>query len=269
MDPRLVSFRNPPVREQQNHAGFAQAHMEFARIGGGRLIDCPIQEYLDEDGDLAYRVLLANGTRIGYMLDPMPLEEAQAVIRELLLTDIRNGRYDFYDMQQRREPWELLPDEDEDGAWEDAAFVDQDQGFRAAPASDEAVADLQETTAFTEILQLAFCLVICPRTNVSCTVQEVRCEMASAYIHSKSEGFENVFELYGGIQRYLEQFPDGGYFDGKNFVFDHRILPRPKSSRASWALTTPPPSSPCPTAMPPIRQTGMEITFAAGLSYCD
>jgi hypothetical protein len=31
--------------------------------------------------------------------------------------------------------------------------------------------------------------------------------------------------LYGGIQRYLEQFPDGGYFDGKNFVFDHRSVP--------------------------------------------
>lgn len=29
-------------------------------------------------------------------------------------------------------------------------------------------------------------------------------------------------QLYGGIQRYLEQFPDGGFFAGKNFVFDHR-----------------------------------------------
>ncbi|XP_065854508.1 rhodanese-like domain-containing protein 6 isoform X2 [Euphorbia lathyris] len=51
----------------------------------------------------------------------------------------------------------------------------------------------------------------------------IRCEMASAYIRSKGSGFENVFQLYGGIQRYLEQFPDGGFFKGKNFVFDHRI----------------------------------------------
>ena len=29
-------------------------------------------------------------------------------------------------------------------------------------------------------------------------------------------------QLFGGIQRYLEQFPDGGFFKGKNFVFDHR-----------------------------------------------
>ncbi|XP_072998133.1 rhodanese-like domain-containing protein 6 [Typha latifolia] len=51
----------------------------------------------------------------------------------------------------------------------------------------------------------------------------IRCEMASAYIRSKGVDFDNVFQLYGGIQRYLEQFPDGGYFKGKNFVFDHRI----------------------------------------------
>ncbi|KAK4339754.1 hypothetical protein RND71_041216 [Anisodus tanguticus] len=50
----------------------------------------------------------------------------------------------------------------------------------------------------------------------------IRCEMASAYIRSKGAGFGNVFQLYGGIQRYLEQFPDGGFFRGKNFVFDHR-----------------------------------------------
>lgn len=51
----------------------------------------------------------------------------------------------------------------------------------------------------------------------------IRCEMASAYIKSKGAGFESVFQLYGGIQRYLEQFPDGGFFKGKNFVFDHRV----------------------------------------------
>ncbi|XP_062081815.1 rhodanese-like domain-containing protein 6 isoform X2 [Humulus lupulus] len=51
----------------------------------------------------------------------------------------------------------------------------------------------------------------------------IRCEMASAYLRSKGAGFENVFQLFGGIQRYLEQYPNGGFFKGKNFVFDHRI----------------------------------------------
>ncbi|EPS62576.1 hypothetical protein M569_12213, partial [Genlisea aurea] len=51
----------------------------------------------------------------------------------------------------------------------------------------------------------------------------IRCELASAYIRSKGPGFENVFQLYGGIQRYMEQFSGRGYFKGKNFVFDHRV----------------------------------------------
>ncbi|KAI3810315.1 hypothetical protein L1987_19927 [Smallanthus sonchifolius] len=56
------------------------------------------------------------------------------------------------------------------------------------------------------------------------------CEMASAYIKSKGPGFENVFQLYGGIQRYMEQFPDGGFFKGKNFVFDHRVSVGPSNA---------------------------------------
>lgn len=51
----------------------------------------------------------------------------------------------------------------------------------------------------------------------------VRCEMASAYIRMKGSGYENVYQLSGGVQRYLEAYPDGGFFKGKNFVFDHRI----------------------------------------------
>lgn len=51
----------------------------------------------------------------------------------------------------------------------------------------------------------------------------VRCEMASAYIRMKGLGYENVYQLSGGVQRYLEAYPDGGFFKGKNFVFDHRI----------------------------------------------
>jgi predicted sulfurtransferase len=34
---------------------------------------------------------------------------------------------------------------------------------------------------------------------------------------------DRVLQLSGGIQRYLEAFPDGGFFKGKNFVFDHRF----------------------------------------------
>lgn len=49
----------------------------------------------------------------------------------------------------------------------------------------------------------------------------IRCEKASAYLCAK--GYENVYQLQGGIHRYLEEYPDGGLFHGKNFVFDSRV----------------------------------------------
>ncbi|CAI5481459.1 unnamed protein product [Closterium sp. Yama58-4] len=55
----------------------------------------------------------------------------------------------------------------------------------------------------------------------------VRCESATAYLRSKGPGFQDVVQLSGGIVRYLEAFPDGGFFRGKNFVFDHRLAVPP------------------------------------------
>ena len=49
----------------------------------------------------------------------------------------------------------------------------------------------------------------------------IRCERASAYLKSKDVAQE-VYQLQGGIARYIEQFPDG-YFRGKNYVFDGRL----------------------------------------------
>lgn len=38
----------------------------------------------------------------------------------------------------------------------------------------------------------------------------------------KSKGILNLYQLHGGIHRYQEAFPSGGYFKGKNFVYDPR-----------------------------------------------
>ena len=51
----------------------------------------------------------------------------------------------------------------------------------------------------------------------------IRCEKASAYFRHK--GFENVFQLEGGIIEYARQVNEEGIenkFKGKNFVFDER-----------------------------------------------
>uniref|UniRef100_A0A8C5M3M2 Thiosulfate sulfurtransferase/rhodanese-like domain-containing protein 2 n=1 Tax=Leptobrachium leishanense TaxID=445787 RepID=A0A8C5M3M2_9ANUR len=48
----------------------------------------------------------------------------------------------------------------------------------------------------------------------------IRCERGSAYLKSKAICKE-VYQLKGGIHKYLERFPDG-FFRGKLFVFDGR-----------------------------------------------
>ena len=50
----------------------------------------------------------------------------------------------------------------------------------------------------------------------------VRCERASAFMRKK--GIQNVFQLDGGVHRYLEHFKeDGGLWKGKNYTFDKRF----------------------------------------------
>ncbi len=49
----------------------------------------------------------------------------------------------------------------------------------------------------------------------------IRCERASAYI--KEQGIaKEVYQIKGGIHRYIEQFPDG-HFKGTYYVFDGRV----------------------------------------------
>ena len=49
----------------------------------------------------------------------------------------------------------------------------------------------------------------------------IRCEKASAYL--KEKGFENVYQLEGGIINFCQQFPNT-IWEGKCFVFDKRLI---------------------------------------------
>jgi len=49
----------------------------------------------------------------------------------------------------------------------------------------------------------------------------IRCERASAYL--KQQGVEKVYQLEDGICKYMESYPGGGLWRGKNFVFDRRV----------------------------------------------
>lgn len=50
-----------------------------------------------------------------------------------------------------------------------------------------------------------------------------RCERASSFLNEKmGSSLNGVYQLRGGIERYLKEYPDGGHWRGKNFVFDKR-----------------------------------------------
>lgn len=59
------------------------------------------------------------------------------------------------------------------------------------------------------------------KTIVSVCTAGIRCETGSGFLISN--GFADVWQLKGGIFRYLEEFPNQ-YFLGKMYVFDGRIL---------------------------------------------
>jgi UPF0176 protein len=60
-----------------------------------------------------------------------------------------------------------------------------------------------------------------PRLAMFCT-GGIRCEKATAFV--KTEGFEEVYHLQGGILKYLETIPEQeSLWEGECFVFDQRV----------------------------------------------
>jgi predicted sulfurtransferase len=60
-------------------------------------------------------------------------------------------------------------------------------------------------------------------------IQGIRCERASALLGEK--GLDNVYQMRGGIHRYLEEFPvDGGHWKGQNYTFDKRFAHGPQET---------------------------------------
>lgn len=48
----------------------------------------------------------------------------------------------------------------------------------------------------------------------------IRCEKAARFL--KEQGYENIYQLHGGILAYLKEF-GSAHFRGSCFVFDHRV----------------------------------------------
>jgi predicted sulfurtransferase len=67
----------------------------------------------------------------------------------------------------------------------------------------------------------------------------IRCERATAYLNLKNVA-KKVYQIEGGIHRYIEQYPDG-HFRGKNYVFDGRVTVRVNDDILSTCTLCPAP----------------------------
>ena len=64
----------------------------------------------------------------------------------------------------------------------------------------------------------------------------IRCERASGLIHELGVQTRGVYQLEGGIEKYLQVFPDGGLWQGRNFAFDKRgNIPRSTTAESAAA----------------------------------
>jgi len=69
----------------------------------------------------------------------------------------------------------------------------------------------------------------------------VRCERASALLKTKMDkeadttalGIKGVYQLQGGIDKYLREYADGGFWKGSNFLFDRRVSQVPEKCRTN------------------------------------
>lgn len=67
----------------------------------------------------------------------------------------------------------------------------------------------------------------------------IRCERATALLNQMSAVNPDVikpkavYELRGGIERYMKTFPEGGFWEGKNYLFDRRMEQLPSDKKAS------------------------------------
>ncbi|MGE0206629.1 MAG: rhodanese-related sulfurtransferase [Candidatus Babeliales bacterium] len=105
---------------------------------------------------------------------------------------------------------------------EDLVILDARNAFEAKIGKFEnaIVPDIETFREFPEYVEKNLDLFKDKQVLMYCT-GGIRCERASALLKLKNVAKE-VYQIEGGIHRYVEKFPDG-FFRGKNYVFDGRI----------------------------------------------
>ena len=107
---------------------------------------------------------------------------------------------------------------------EDVVFFDGRNAFEAAIGrfDNAVVPDAQTTRDFVRILESGAYDHLKSRPVVTYCTGGVRCEVLSAVMISR--GFQEVYQIDGGVVRYCEEFADRGFWHGALFVFDERLI---------------------------------------------
>ncbi|RLP72694.1 rhodanese-related sulfurtransferase [Mycetocola tolaasinivorans] len=107
-------------------------------------------------------------------------------------------------------------------AHEDVVFFDGRNAFEAQIGrfKDAVVPDVSNTRQFVAELESGRYDHLKDRPIVTYCTGGIRCEVLSGLM--KNRGFNEVYQLDGGIVRYGEQFGNDGLWEGSLYVFDRR-----------------------------------------------
>lgn len=106
---------------------------------------------------------------------------------------------------------------------DEVVFFDGRNAFEAAIGRFEGaiVPDAQTTRDFVRILESGAYDHLKARPVVTYCTGGVRCEVLGALMRSR--GFQEVYQIDGGVVRYAEQYANRGLWRGSLFVFDERL----------------------------------------------
>lgn len=106
---------------------------------------------------------------------------------------------------------------------EDVVFFDGRNAYEAAVGKfkNAVVPNIRHTRDFAKELEDPKYDVIKDKPVVTYCTGGIRCEVLSVLM--KQRGFQEVYQLDGGIQKYGEEFADDGLWEGSLYVFDSRM----------------------------------------------
>ena len=120
-----------------------------------------------------------------------------------------------------------------DDSGREVALLDTRNGFEVNIGTFEGALapDIKSFGEFPEALH-QFDSVLKDKTVVTFCTGGIRCEKAVLYM--QDEGYDNVYQLDGGILKYFETV-GGSHFQGDCFVFDRRVALTPELKEAGYA----------------------------------